>query len=330
VLIRFFKASFYSQYLLLFVIAAGLWVKIYIDPCPQLFTSEESPLFNFLSFLIGENSLAHTIIAFVILLSSAILLNFILIKHDLLPKNSMLGALIYSILMSHSGYALSLNPSLFSGLFIILAIDQVLLTYGKADPTQQVFSASFLVALASLIYFPAITLILLLILSFIIFGTFSVRIFLVSLAGLFAVYVYLFVIYFLSDSLEGQLYLYLEWFSILPAFSFPQIGFVYLIWGGIAILFLAALFHLFTHINEWNLSVRKKQLLNLWFLLITFLTLVYENDNIPLTILLMGVPLTILISGFFANRKKIPVLLEIYLIILLVAIVLSNNLIAVC
>jgi len=44
----------------------------------------------------------------------------------------------------------------------------------------------------------------------------------------------------------------------------------------------------------------------------------------------MGVPLTILISGFFANRKKIPVLLEIYLIILLVAIVLSNNLIAVC
>ena len=329
-LIRFFKASFYSQYLLLFVLAAGLWIKVYIEPCPQIVSNEESPLFNILSALTGTNGLVHSIIAFIILFISAILLNFILIRHELLPKNSMLGAFVYIVLMSHSGYALSINPALCAGFFIILAVDQILLTYGKADPTQQVFSASFLIAVASLLYFPAITLILLLIFSFVIFGTFSIRIFLVGVAGLFAVYLYLLVIYFLSDNLEGQIFLYLGWFTYLPGFVFPQLGIVYMIWGLITLLFVAALLHLFGHLNEWNISVRKKVLLNLWFILITFLTLVYENDNLPLAIIFMGVPLTILISGFFANRKRTPILLEVYLLIILVVIIINNAFIAVC
>ena len=329
-LIRFFKSSFYSQYLVLFLITVALWLRAGLSPCLYIPDSPESLGFDMIYGLIGGNNFVNASVAIIILLLNAVLLNFVLIRHELLPKNSLLGALVYVVLMSHSLTALSLNPVLLAGLFIIPAFDQIMLTYGKADPTQQVFSASFLLALASLIYFPAVILLLLLLFSLFIFQTLSFRIFVVAFTGAFAVYLYLFLYYFLSDSMEGQYWVYVEWFSTFPALTLPPIGTIYVIWGLLILLFIAALLHSFSHLNEWNISVRKKMLLNLWFLLLALMSLIFEADILTTAFLLISVPVTLIISSFLANRKKVSLWMETFLIILIAAIFVNNTFIAVC
>ena len=329
-LIRFYKSSFYSQYLLLFLIAAALWLRVYTDPCQQIPLDQESPLFSLIIGFLGNASLLSSIVGFFILLVNAITLNLILIRHELLPKNSLIGALVFIMLMSQSTAALSLNPVLTAGLFIIPAFDQILSTYGKADPTQQVFSASFLLAIASLLYFPSILLLLLLILSFIIFGTFSIRMFLVAISGAFAVYLYLLVYYFLTNNLEGQFGIYVDWFIIVPSFVFPNIGFQFVVWALILILLIVAPLYSISHLKEWNISVRKKVLLNLWFIVLAASSLIFESDKFTLAILLVSIPLSVVVSTYLANPKKVFLGLEIYFLLLLAAIFANNLLISVC
>jgi len=178
VLIKFFKSSFYLQYFMLLLIGAGLWVKAYTSPCELSLSDEGSPLYVLLYGLLPGN---HAIIGLGILIFEALLLNFILIRHEIVPKNTLLSALVFIVFMSQSPIALSLNPVLMAGLFIIPAFDRILNAYGMADPTKDVFSASFLIGLASLFYFPFVFVYLLLLFSFIIFGTFSIRMRVISI-----------------------------------------------------------------------------------------------------------------------------------------------------
>lgn len=328
-LIRFFKSSFYSQYLLLIAIAVALWIRAVLDPC-QTVSGEESIVFNLIFSLIGSQQIVSITLAILILIFSAVLLNFVLVRHELLPKNSMLGALVYVMLMSNTPAAVGLNPVLLASLFIIPAFDQIMLTYGKPDPTQQVFTASFLLAIASLIYFPAIVLLLLLIFSLLVFQTLSFRIFLVSLTGVFAVYLYLFLFYFMSDSMEGQFWLYVEWFSTFPAFTIPPLSVNYGIWILILLLFVTALMHIFSQLNEGNISVRKKMLLNLWFLLLVLITLVFESDMLNIAIFFLAIPLTTIIASYLALRKKASLWTELYILILILAIFVNNTFFGVC
>ena len=329
-LIRFFKSSFYQQYLVLIIIAVLLWLRAYTAPCQPHETTDISPLFSLLSGLLPANAVFRLIPALILLLLEAVLLNFILIRHELLPKNSLLGALVFVVLMSQAPYVIGMNPVLGAGIFIIPAFDRIMNTYGKADPTKDVFSAAFLLALASLFYFPAVFILLLLILSFAIFGTFSVRMLFVTLAGIFAVYLYLFVYYFLFDMLEGQYWLYIGWISTFAGFKPDYDITQYIVWGMIALLTLAAILHSLSHMNEWNIKTRKKVLLIIWFMVLVLSALVYEGGMLHNTFLFLAIPLSVLISIYYANRKKAGTIMELYFMLLLLAILINNLLIAEC
>ena len=329
-LIRFFKSSYYQQYLVLVIIAVLLWLRAYTAPCQPHETTGISPLFSLLSGLLPANAIIRTIPALLLLLLEAILLNFFLIRHELLPKNSLLGALVFIVLMSQAPYAISMNPVLCAGIFIITAFDRIMNTYGKPDPTKDVFSAAFLLAFASLFYFPAVFILLLLILSFVIFGTFSLRMLFVTLAGVFAVYLYMFVYYFLFDMLEGQYCLYIEWFSTFSGFKADYDITQYIVWGMIALLALTAILHSMSHMHEWSISTRKKVLLIIWFALLALSTLVYEEDMLHNTILFLAIPLSILISMYYAGRRKAGIIIELYFMLLLSAILINNLFITEC
>lgn len=296
----------------------------------MLVAGPEAPLYLLLLNILPSSHIILSLIGFVILLLSAFVLNYIAIRHELVPKNTILTALVLILLMSQSPMVLGLSPLHFAGFFIILAYGRILNTYGEADPTKDVFSAAFLIALASLFYFPSIFLLLILILSFVIFGTFSLRIILVSLAGVLAVYLYLAVYYFLTDSLEGQYCMYISWFSTIPAFrlNYPLLQVIN--WVVQALLFMVAVFYLITHINEWNISVRKMILLNLWFVVICIASLLYAGDQMPVAALLPAIPAALIISAYLLNRRKISILTELYFLLWLATTFINNLFSPIC
>jgi hypothetical protein len=293
-------------------------------------TGPESPVFLMIHSNIDLQYWVFPVLGLLILIFNALSLNNVLIRHELCPKNTLLGAFIFIFLMSQSPAASSLNPVLLASIFIIPAFDNILRTYGKADPTQEVFSAAFLLALASLFYFPSILLILILLFSFIVFSTFSIRQFLVALSGIMAVYLYLTLFYFLTDRLEGQLAVYSEFFGNLSIVNLPLTFHQYVIWGMHLILFVLSALFISSHMNEWNISVRRKSTLMFWFIFIAVGSIVLDGDNAEIIISIASIPLTAIVGTYLGALKRPSTRMEIYMIVMIVYSVINNLLIGPC
>lgn len=303
------------QYILLILLGAGLWLRVYSGPCEISLPGLEAPMFLMLINLMPDSYVLLSLIGFSLLILQAFLINIMAIKHELLPKNSLVVAMVFILLMSQPSAAIGLTPLHFAGIFVILAYNRILSSYGTADPTKDIFSAAFLIALASLFHFAAIFLLIILILSLIIFGTFSPRIFLVAIAGVVAVYLYLLVYYYLTDNLQGQYCMYVNWFSHLPAVRLNYSVTQMISWSMQVLVFIAAVYYSLTHMNEWNISGRKMQLLNIWFAILAIATLIYAGEYSPVAVTLTAVPLALIIGGYFLNRKRIPMLMEIFFLL---------------
>jgi hypothetical protein len=313
------------QYLLLAVVGAALWIHPFINGIETGWeTNPVSPLFSLLQSILPMGNSLVSLLAFIILLLEGLYLNHVLIKHDLVAKNTLFTAFVYIILMSQSPQVLTLNPALCAAFFVIPALDLILGTYGDADPTRSVFNAALLLGVASLFHFAFVFLVLVLLLSFMVFGTFSLRIFLVSLAGLSTVYLYLFVYYFLIDNTGGQAEIYLNWFVSIPKLNLDFPFFQYAVWVMQDLLFLAAFFAILNHMGEWNISVRKIMLLIIYYALIALFSFVYILDDIQTGGLVTAIPFTIFIAAFLSSRKRLPYLLELYFL-LWYALTFANN-----
>ncbi len=329
-LISKFRSSFYLQYVLLIVLTAAMWIRGFITDCPPLSTGDESPLFQLFYTILPTEGFIMPLIGLLLLMLEAFYLNYILIKHEIVPKNSLITAFVYVMIMSQSLPALSLNPVICAAFFVIPALDKILKTYGTADPTRDVFSAALLLALASLFHFPAIFFALILFGSFFVFGTFSIRIFFVGVAGIFTVYLYLFLYYFLNGQLDGLICLYVNWFSSIPHFS-DQLPYTqYVLWVFQAIILLEAFFLVLAGMNERNISIRKMILLMIYFLLFSLGSVVYMLDDLRMASLMPALPISIFIATYVANRKKLSWILELFFVIWLIVTIVHNLLIAEC
>ncbi len=328
-LIRFLHKSYFPQYFLLFVIAAALWAKAFISPCDLPATGPESPLYRLVQPLIPAGHMAAAA-GFLLLLFEAFFLNMVLVKHDLVPKNSLVGALVFILLMSQPGQALTINPQLLAALFMIPAFNRILDTYGQPDPTRQVFSASLLAGLASLFLFPSMVTALVLLVSLAIFGTFSPRILLVSVSGVFTVYLYLFIYYFVADDPGGHYKEYIGWFRELPPMALSYQYMQYILWAVTGLFLVRALVFVANHLNEWNISKRKAVLMAIWFLLLASGAVVYLRDDLSTGLTLAAVPAAVLVSIYFTNGRKVSVMLEIFVVIWFLATFINNLIISTC
>lgn len=318
------------QYLLLLVLGAALWAKGFIAPCAMPLAGPESPFYQLLYLHLPSQHLLMVVAGFIVVVFEGLLLNQILIRHDLLPKNNLLGAFIFILLMSQSAQALTLNPQLLAALFMIPAIDRIMNSYGQADPTRDVFSAAFLIGLASLFQFSALFMLVILLLSFVVFGTFSLRMLLVAASGIFTVYLYLFLYYFLVDELGGQYCLYLDWFRHLPVASYDFHIARYFLWSMQGLMLIAALLFVSAHINEWNISKRKTVLLIIWFMIVAGGSMVFLRNNLFIGAMVTAIPVAMLLSVYLSGRRKVPLLLEMYLLIWFLAAFVNNMFISPC
>jgi hypothetical protein len=307
------------------VLGSALWIHSFIHGGNLGPASPESPLYELLLSLLPDGNFLVSVLAFVVLLLEALYLNYVLIKHELVAKNTLIAAFVYIVVMSQSPEVLTLNPALCAAFFLIPALDIMLGTYGDADPTGSIFNAALLLGVASLFHFAFIFLIIVLFLSMVVFGTFSLRIFLVSLAGLFSVYLYLFIYYFLVDASGGQTEIYLNWFVTIPQMNLNFPFFQYAVWIMQDLLFLAAFFAILNRIGEWNISMRKIMLLCIYYALIALFSFTYILDDIRIGGLVTAIPFTIFIAAFLSSRKRLPYLLELYFM-LWYALTFANNL----
>jgi hypothetical protein len=304
-LLRFFKQSYLQQFFALFAIQLVLWGKYLIIPVTLDPITDIHPLFGLLTDSIGDHPRLSVIIAFCIVSVSAVLINMIMIRNELVPKNTLVPALIFVSLFSQGPSLIGLYPELLSIIFLLMAIDRILLCYGEAEirVINNILSASLLVSLAAFSYLPAVFYALFIWIALFIFRQLSLRIWAISIIGLTLPLIYYAVYNYIFDKAQNAYTSLTTFFGEVSMISFDYPDPTFIIWGIIAIITIISLFYVLIHMNEWNVYVRRKLIVILWIIVITLPVSIYSHMDFLASQTFQLVPASMLISAYLSNLK---------------------------
>ena len=302
-MIKFFRQSYAIQYVVLALMAIALWIPAFVSGKATMgFDEPVTPLFNLMDRLLGFSPIAQHAVAFVLLVLETLVFNAIMVKHQIVGKVSTMGAFVFLLLMSLTMTQTNFYPFTFSVFFILLTISNLFDTYILPNPEMNLLKAGVFVALASLCYFPAILLIVWVIIVLPVAKKGSLRWELIPVFGFLFVYFMYFVCIFLFGDFQALLLGYKDYFT---AFHFSISGFN--LWSIIllALLIVPTVLMLFGGNNaglEKTVAVRTKISMTLILTAFAVLTL-FIGPNVLMNGLLFIV-LSILMSYAFSYMNN--------------------------
>lgn len=302
-MIKFFRQSYAIQYVVLALMAIALWIPAFISGKATMGLDEPvTPFFNLMDRLLGFSPIAQHAVAFVLLVLETLVFNAIMVKHQIVGKVSTMGAFVFLLLMSLTMTQTNFYPFAFSVFFILLTISNLFDTYILPNPEMNLLKAGVFVALASLCYFPAILLIVWVIIVLPVAKKGSLRWELIPVFGFLFVYFMYFVCIFLFGDFQALLLGYKDYFT---AFHFSISGFN--LWSIIllALLIVPTVLMLFGGNNaglEKTVAVRTKISMTLILTAFAVLTL-FIGPNVLMNGLLFIV-LSILMSYTFSYMNN--------------------------
>lgn len=308
-LIKIFRKSYMLQYFLLLLLGILLWVGAFLKPASVESEINEylNPGYFLLLSLIGNSALGTKVFAFLMILGGALLFNFILTKYDLVPKNILIPAMVYMVLMSYSPNLLHMHHTSISGLMIVIVLYFIFQVYAEEQAFPQVFNSGLLIGLASLFYFPSVYFLFFIWITFIVFSLYKWREWLIVLIGFNVPYIFLFTYYFWFDQLEVALLVYEDYFSNLSfidfSFSFSYLS--YLIMGFIIVFTVYSLFILSTEVGEKTINLRKHFWTVFWLFFIAILTYLISGNNFHSHQVFILIPVSVFISYTLSYSRKV-------------------------
>jgi hypothetical protein len=200
----------FVQFLVFLAFAFLLWIPAILHPYAILSHPSEGPLYVLFFSSLKSSPILSAVIAFLLLSCSAFLLNILLVQNDLHPRKSFLIAIFYLVMMSWNNSALCMTPVLPASLLLIFAVYSMQRMFGQTDAFSLTMTTSVLVAVASLMYYPAAYFILFVWLGLLTYRIASWREWVLSVIGFVLPYLYLATAYYLTDNLRGSAQLFLN------------------------------------------------------------------------------------------------------------------------
>lgn len=306
-IILFFKNSYLPQYIALFLLAALLWTPSLLTSSnePELTANLISPLFPVFIKLLGNNHLIITLINFVLVFSGAILSNHILEKNDLIPRNSLVAAFFFILLLSQVNFSI-VNPGYIVVFILLVMLLFILGIYKIPEPYNQVFNSGLLIAIASFLYFPSIAYLLFIWIVFLVYRIYYWREWIILPVGVVTLYILLWAGYFMFDKLEETIKEYSPFFRFnflsesWHAFSILEM----VVYALISFLFLWTLINILTHYSDKLLIVRKRVISLFWFFVLLFISLFITGFEFLTHQVLFMMAISLLISVGISYAKK--------------------------
>lgn len=186
----------YILYLLVFRVCA-----VWISP-PLLVVTDLSPISNSLFAYLQQLS-SYTFwslfLAAVLTFVQALLVNLIINENKITAKKNYLGGAMYIIFVSFFIEGIYLSPALLAATFILLMLRSMFLLARAEKQNGNIFDLGFMIAIASMIYFPTIGFLLFLLVGLGAIRTFVAREWVVLLLGWIAPFCVAFTVYFYND-----------------------------------------------------------------------------------------------------------------------------------
>ncbi|NCA85655.1 MAG: hypothetical protein EOM83_08780 [Clostridia bacterium] len=302
-LIRIFRAAWFLQYLLLFVLAGVLWGLAYVYPY-NFFSGGSFTLIKGLDALIVSNPYLSLSLMILMLIGEAVLLNAILGIHRLTHRNQLVAAAVYLVLMGSSPLMVQPNIMLVINLLMIILLHIVLNLYGQQEPYSRLFDAGVLLGIASLLYLPAIFFIFFLLVSLMIFQIFHWREWLIPIIGLAAPFAFVAVWFFWTDQLVMQYDFFITKFTFILPEMFPLSTAYLAIWLLLLLLFFMGLPVILRLFNDNSADLRKKFRVVAFMLIFSLLSAFFAGADLKWHLHIAIIPLTVFITVYFIRHKR--------------------------
>ena len=302
-ILKFYKSDNLTGLVLLPIISVLFWLPALISPAVVDF-SNASPLFQWVLNL--GSPIFSAVLALLIILISAIVLNDVINKNELFNRNTFLPALLYLIFMSAIKEHQVLSPIVISNLFWILAFKQLFNIYSQVPCKSQVFNATVLMLFGGLFYFPSLLMAALVWVALKILRPFVWREWIVPFFAFIVFGAYCMVTLIWGNSINN----WSDYFTFdSEQYSFIQIviSWPYYILLGI-VLFLVS-FSGGTILKQYKASSLRFRKIIFFFLFIIILSIAilsivqYFSDE-KVYLLVGAVPLSLLITFYFNYAKK--------------------------
>ena len=299
-ILKFYKSDNLTGLVLLPIIGVLFWLPALLSPTVVDF-SNASPLFQWVLNL--GSPIFSAVLALLIIVISALVLNDVINKNELFNRNTFLPALLYLIFMSAIKEHQVLSPIVISNLFWILAFKQLFNIYSQVPCKSQVFNATVLMLFGGLFYFPSLLMVALVWVALKILRPFVWREWIIPFI-VFGAYCMVTLIW--GNSINN----WSDYFTFdSEQYSFIQIviSWPYYILLGI-VLFLVS-FSGRTILKHYKASSLRFRKIIFFFLFIIILSIAifsivqyFSNENVYL--LVGAVPLSLLITFYFNYAKK--------------------------
>ena len=159
-MLKTFKTGGVGQLAAIVLTLAALWWPAFARPVTPENSAFFSPLYELLyRWLVSVPRFASAA-ALLLVVCEGLFLNMLLVNHKITNSHSLLPMFLYIVLMSWNPEQLTLTPALLVNLIVLCSISQLLSNGGTSLPSGKNFNTSMLIAIASLTYLPAITLII--------------------------------------------------------------------------------------------------------------------------------------------------------------------------
>jgi hypothetical protein len=320
--IKFFKSSFFIQYLFIGIIGLCLWFSAFLSPPGMPVPEVPAPLYAFIYNLIFDIPLVATLLGFVLVLAETYWLTRILSHHELVLKNSSLSALIFLVLMSFLPDQLTLNPINIVLGFMILILHHLLISYNKPEHLDRIFAAGFFTAIASMFYLPFILWFVFVIVSFLVFRAGNWRAWMAAFIGLITPFLYLAVWYFWQDEFLVKVLEYPKFFSRILVFPNPFHADFWVLSGFTLLMAMWGIF-LFRNGPQKTVEIRVKTNILLWTLVFTLLSFIFSRSMAIFHPALAIPALAMVITGTLVGLKKTR-LAELIMVIYFLSVLMNN------
>lgn len=301
--IGFFKSNNASSFIFLPFIAIAIWVFGFTAPSvlPVKYTM---PLYELIAGVFAPVPWLSTLMALLLVIGEAFLLNYIVTENEVLTKQSYLPALIYIVFMSNNNDLLMLHPVLFANLFLLFAVNKLLSSYRKDIAFSQVFDAGFLASIATLFYFPSVVLLPLLGVGLILLRPFIWREWVISILGVILPYLFVITFYFWNDTLN---YLWCDklLFPLLQGKSKPEFSqSLYFMIAVSSLIVLFSLAKVFGGLTSGAQKTKKGIVLMIWFFIFSGLSLLIAPQFSIRYFSLIAIPASVFCAHFLGNVKR--------------------------
>jgi hypothetical protein len=322
VFIKFFKSSFFIQYLVIGIIGSCLWISAFLNSPSMPVPEGPVPLYTIIYTLLSGNTLAGTILGFMVVIAETYWLTRILSVHELVMKNSSLSALVFLVMMSFLPDQLTLNPINITLGFMILILYHLLISYNKPEHLDRIFAAGFFTAIASMIYLPFILWFVFVIISFLVFRAGNWRAWIAAFIGLITPFLYLATWYFWHDEFVERVIEYAGFFSNILVFPIPFQTDFYILCGFTVLLAIWGTFQ-FRSGPERTVEIRVKTNMLLWTLVFTLLSFIYSRSMAIFHPALAMPAMAMVITGTLTGLKKTR-MAEVILLVYFFSVLINN------